>query len=63
MASAKSVDDIRNMGDMVRTMEALGISYEGLETLSDMKAKVKDALKLSTKIPSWTAGQVRIPLA
>ena len=63
MASAKSVDDIRNMGDMVRTMEALGVSYEGLETMSDMKAKVKDKLKLSTKMPSWTAGQVRISLA
>lgn len=63
MASAKSVDDIRSMGDMVRTMEALGVSYEGLETMSDMKAKVKDKLKLSTKMPSWTAEQVRISLA
>ena len=62
MASVKGVDDIRNIGDMVRTMEALGISYDGLETLNEMKAKLKDTIKQPAKKPSWAAGQVRISL-
>ena len=55
----KSIDNIKNILEMAKTMEALGISCEGLETLSEMKASVRDKLRQAEKTPSWTAGQVR----
>jgi len=53
--SEKQIDDIDTIMDMVRTMMSLGVSYEGLRTLDEMKQRVKETLKLSEKKSSWTA--------
>jgi len=57
--SEKQIDDIDTIMDMVRTMMSLGVSYEGLRTLDEMKQRVKETLKLSEKKSSWTAKEVR----
>lgn len=56
---AKKIDEIEDMVEMLETMRALGISWKGLKTLEEMKARVRDELHESQKKPSWTAGQVR----
>lgn len=56
---AKKIDEIEDMMEMLETMRALGISWKGLKTLEEMKARVRDVLHESQKKPSWTAGQVR----
>jgi len=55
----KTIDEIDDLWEMFKTMEALGTSGEGLETLDQMKAKVKKELEASEDTLSWTAGQVR----
>ena len=57
---AKTIEEIDNIMEMCQTMTALGISCEGLKTLDQMKAKVRETLNPSDDEPSWTAGQVRI---
>ena len=57
-SKVKSIDDM-NILEMAKTMEVLGISCEGLETLSDMKSRVKTELRQAEKTPSWSAGQVQ----
>jgi len=53
---AKKIDEIEDMMEMLETMRALGISWKGLKTLEEMKARVRDELHESQKKPSWTAG-------
>lgn len=64
MASSKTktIDEIDDVFGMFKTMEALGISCEGLTTLEQMKTKVKTELNQSSNFPSWTAGQVSVYL-
>ena len=57
--SEKKIDDIDNIMDMVRTMTSLGVSFKGLQTLGEMKQRVKETLRLSEKKSSWTAKEVR----
>ena len=61
MASVKSkqIKDIKDIWGMVQMMTALDISYEGCETLDEMKARVKTELNESVEKPCWTAGKVR----
>ena len=61
MASLKSkqIKDIKDIWGMVQVMTALDISYEGCQTLDEMKARVKTELNESVEKPCWTAGKVR----
>lgn len=56
----KAIEEIDDIVEMSQAMAALGISFKGLKTLDQMKAKVKEELNASKDQPSWTAGQVRI---
>ena len=56
----KTIDEIDNVGDMLETMAALRISAGGLQTLDQMKDRVRTELNQSLEKPSWTAGQVRL---
>ena len=62
MASVKSkqIEEIKDIWGMVQVMTALDISYEGCQTLDEMRARVKTELKESVEKPCWTAGKVRI---
>ena len=55
----KTIAEIDDVSDMVEVMAALGISCEGLQTLEEMKTRVRTELKESVAKPCWTAGQVR----
>ena len=61
MASGKTktIEEIDDLSDMFQAMTALGISCKGLQTLDEMKTRVRTELKQSVNKPSWTAGQVR----
>ena len=61
MASGKSktIEEIDDLSDMFQAMAALGISCKGLQTLDQMKTRVKAELNQSVEKPSWMAGQVR----
>jgi hypothetical protein len=56
----KTIEEIGDVSDMFQAMAALGISCKGLQTLDQMKTRVKTELNQSAEKPSWTAGQVRI---
>jgi len=58
--NSRTIEEIDNMVEMVNLIKTLGISHEGLETLEQMRARVRTALDSSVEKPSWTAGQVRI---
>ena len=53
---SKSIDNM-NMREIIGMMEALEVSFDGVETLDEMKARVKAVREENT--PSWSAGQVR----
>ena len=54
----KTIEEIDDLLEMYKAMEALGISCSGLKTLDEMKAKVKEEFNVDRS--SRTAGQVRI---
>ena len=56
---ARNIDEIDDIAEMIQAMQALGISWKGLNSLDDMKARVHE-MQQSAKTPSWTAGQVRV---
>jgi len=56
----KTIEEIDDLRGMVELMAALGISCKGLQTLDEVKSRVKAKLNLSLEKPCWTAGQVRI---
>ena len=58
--STKTIEEIEDLVEMFKVMEAFGIPCGGLKTLDEMKAKVKEELNPSVDKPSWTAGQVRM---
>ena len=63
MASGKpktieEIDDV-HVWDMFEAMAALGISSKGLQTLEQMKTRVRTELNQSVEKPWWAAGQVR----
>ena len=59
MSTLIDVDKIDNIVEMASTMATLKIPSEGLKTLDEMKAKVKETLRSSEKKSSWTAKEVR----
>ena len=56
----KTIEEIDDLGDMLEAMAALHISASGLQTLDEMKDRVRTELNQSLEKPSWTAGQVRL---
>ena len=48
-----------NMVETFQTMQALRVSFEGVETLSEMKSRVRTVLDQADKTSSWSAGQVK----
>jgi len=56
---SKTIEEIDDVSDMFQAMAALGISCRGLQTLDEMKSRVKAELNQSVQKPCWTAGQVR----
>ena len=56
---SKTIEGIDDVLEMSELMKALGISGKGLQTLDEMKTRVRMELNTSPK-PSWTADQVRI---
>lgn len=60
MASDKS-KSIDSMGpeEIFATMKTLGVSFDGVNTIDDMRTRVKAALNRAEKTSSWSAGQVR----
>ena len=59
MSTLRDIDKIENIVEMANTMVSLKIPSEGLKTLDEMKAKVKETLQSSEKKSSWTAKEVR----
>lgn len=60
MATGKTNNiDNMNMVDTFQTMQALGVSFEGVETLREMKSRVRTVLDQADKTSSWSAGQVK----
>ena len=56
----KTIEEIDDLSDMFQAMAALGIPCKGLQTLDQMKDRVRTELNQSLNRPSWTAGQVRL---
>ena len=56
----KAIDEIDDIVEMAQAMTALGMSCKGLQTLQEMKTRIREELHQSQKKPSWTAGQVPI---
>ena len=60
MATGKTNNiDNMNMVETFQTMQALGVSFEGVETLREMKSRVRTVLDQADKTSSWSAGQVQ----
>ena len=45
--------------EIFATMRTLGVSFDGVNTIDDMRTRVKAALNRAEKTSSWSAGQVR----
>ena len=61
-SSTKTIDEIDDLYEMVKIMEALDISSKGFKTLDELKTQVITTLNQSQTKPNWAAGQVRIRL-
>ena len=59
MSALRDMDKMDIM-DIINILKLLKIPCEGLTTLDEMKAKVKETLQLSEEKSSWTAKEVRI---
>ena len=58
--SQKIIDGIEDIEEMTEAMKALGISYKGLQTLDQMKDKLRTSLHQTANKPSWTARKVTL---
>ena len=56
---SRILEEIDDLSDMVQVMAALGISCKGLQTMDEMKSRVKTEFNQSEEKPAWTAGKVR----
>ena len=54
----KRIDEL-NMKELTKVMDVLGVSDEGVETLSDARSRVRSALNTAEKTSNWSAGKVR----
>ena len=60
MATGKTNNtDNMNMVETFQTVQALRVSFEGVETLSEMKSRVRTVLDQADKTSSWSAGQIQ----
>lgn len=63
MASGKpkSIDRIAEMSmkEVFNTMETLGVSDDGLESLTEMRSRLRDVLNQAEKTSNWSPGKVR----
>ena len=60
MATGKTNNiDNMNMVEMFQTMQALDMTIEGVQTLNEMKSRVRTVLNQADKTSSWSAGQVQ----
>ena len=60
MATGKTNNiDNMNMVEMFQTMQALDMTIEGVQTLDEMKSRVRTVLNQADKTSSWSAGQVQ----
>ena len=59
-SSTETIDEIDDLYEMVKIMEALDISSKGFKTLDELKTQVITTLNQSQTKPNWAAGQVRI---
>lgn len=58
MASGKAESiDKMTMKELAETMEALGVSDEGAETLSDARSRIKTWLNEAQKTSNWSPGK------
>lgn len=55
---AKSVDKMTLM-ELVEMMKILDVSDDGLESVEQMRSRLKDALNQAEKTSNWSAGKVR----
>ena len=55
---SKSIDSM-GVEEIFATMKTLGVSFDGVNTIDDMRTRVKAALNRAEKTSSWSAGQVR----
>lgn len=55
---AKSVDKMTLM-ELVEMMKILDVSDDGLESVEQMRSRLKDALNQAEKTSNWSAGEVR----
>ena len=58
MSALPDIDKIDDISEMVTTMASLKISTKGLNSLDEMKAKVKETLQSLEEKSSWTANEV-----
>ena len=58
MSALPDIDKIDDVSEMVTTMASLKISTKGLNSLDEMKAKVKETLQSLEEKSSWTANEV-----
>ena len=58
MSALPDIDKIDDISEMVITMASLKISTKGLNSLDEMKAKVKETLQSLEEKSSWTANEV-----
>ena len=54
----KSIDSME-FQEIYATMGTLGLSFDGVKTIDDMRTRVKAALNRAEKTSNWSAGQVR----
>lgn len=50
MSASKDFEKRNDLGGMVELMQSLGISLIGLQTLDQMKERVKKALRISEEV-------------
>lgn len=55
---AKSVDEMTLM-ELFEMMKILDVSGNGLESVQQMRSRLKDALDQAEKTSNWSAGKVR----
>ena len=54
----KSIDSM-GFEELLAAMRNLGVSFDGVNTIDDMRTRVNAALNRAEKTSSWSAGQVR----
>ena len=60
MATGKKKDiDEMKMKELIKVMEVLGVSDDGVENRSDARSRIRSALNAAEKTSNWSPGEVR----